>query len=141
MANKASAISIRSGYGIKPVEVDGITVATVLKFAVKKDSMLHAAYWTAFDMYDFKDSPKLYLQEQYDVCKNKSHVRLYCMAKSGQEWQLRDLYTKAQVLVREVEIAEFKGETYPEWYTKFLTRRYQQQYGFDQFSLGDDLPF
>lgn len=138
MANKASAISIVSGYGIKPVEVDGITVATVLKFAVKKNGLLHAAYWAAFDRYDFKDRPKLYLHEQ-EKCKNKSHIRLYCIAKSGQEWELRNLYTKAQILVREAEIAEFKGEGHPEWYIEFLNRTYPQQFGFDQASL--DLPF
>ena len=121
MANKASAISIVSGYGIKPVQVDGFTVAEILKFAVKKDSILHAAYWTAFNRHDFNDRPRLYLSEQ-DVCKNRSHIRLYCMAKSGQGFELMDIYREAQILVREAEIANLKGQDYPDWFWQFKKR-------------------
>ena len=136
MANKASAISIVSGYGIKPVQVDGITVATVLKFAVRKYDLLHIAYWAAFQMHDYNNRPGLYLHEQYHVCKKQSHVRLYCLAKSGQELDLMSIYKEAQVLVREAEIAQFQGKPMPEWYNMFWDR---EQFGFDQASL--DLPF
>jgi hypothetical protein len=124
-----------SGYGIKPVQVDGVTLATVLKFAVKKNSLLHMAYWAAFNMHDFNGRPTLYLHEQ-DVCKNKSNIRLYCMAKSGQELDLRTIYRRAQILVREAEIADFRGDARPEWVDMFWNSREQ----FVRF-IDDELPF
>lgn len=136
MANKASAISIRSGYGIKPVEVDGITVATVLKFAVRKNDLLHIAYWAAFQMHDYNNRPRLCLHEQHDACKNQFHVRLYCMAKSGQELDLWSIYKEAQVFVKEAEIAQFQGKPMPEWYNTFWNREQ-----FRSFPITDDLPF
>jgi hypothetical protein len=135
MANKASAISIVSGYGIKPVQVDGVTLATVLKFAVKKNSLLHMAYWAAFNMHDFNGRPKLYLQEQ-DVCKNKSNIRLYCMAQSSQGLDLWAIYDRAQILVREAEIANLKREASPEWVDMFWNSRER----FVRF-IDDELPF
>jgi hypothetical protein len=139
MSKNHGAISMVSGYGIKPVQVDGVTVATVLKFAVKKNSLLHRAYWAAFGMHDFGTRPKLYLQEQ-DVCKNKSNIRLYCLAKSGQDSELMGIYRQAQILVREAEIAEFKNQDMPAWYYMFWDAKYPNQFGLDQASL-DDLPF
>lgn len=118
MSNRVQAISVFSGYGIKPVQVDGITVATVLKFAVKKDSLLHMAYWTAFWMHDFNGRAQLRLQEQ-DVCKNKSNIRLYCIAKAGQELDLSAIYRRAQVLVREAEIANLQMAAPPEWVSMY----------------------
>jgi hypothetical protein len=139
MNNNHVATSIVSGYGIKPVQVDGVTVATVLKFAVKKNSLLHRAYWAAFSMHDFGTRPKLYLQEQ-DVCKNKSNIRLYCLAKSGQDSELMGIYRQAQILVREAEIAEFKNQDMPDWYYKFWDAKFPTNLSWDQASL-DDLPF
>jgi hypothetical protein len=124
-----------SGYGIKPVQVDGVTLATVLKFAVKKNSLLHMAYWAAFNMHDFNGRPKLYLHEQ-DVCKNKSNIRLYCMAKSNQELDLWAIYKRAQILVREAEIADIRGNARPEWVDMFWASREQ----FVRF-IDDELPF
>ena len=124
-----------SGYGIKPVQVDGVTLATVLKFAVKKNSLLHMAYWAAFNMHDFNGRPKLYLQEQ-DVCKNKSNIRLYCMAQSSQGLDLWAIYDRAQILVREAEIADFRGNARPEWVDMFWASREQ----FVRF-IDDELPF
>lgn len=132
MNNNHGAISVKSGYGIKPVQVDGVTVATVLKFAVKKNSLLHMAYWTAFWMHDFKDRPRLNLVEQ-DVCKNRFNIRLYCMAKSGQELDLSAIYKQAQVLVREAEIAQFNGEQMPEWVSMYWDVRHPK--------IEDELPF
>lgn len=140
MNNNHGAISVKSGYGIKPVQVDGVTVATILKFAVKKDSLLHIAYWAAFSMHDFGDRPKLYLLEQ-DVCKNRSNIRLYCFAKSGQELDLSAIYRQAQILVREAEIAGFKNEDMPAWYYMFWDAKYPTNLGWDQASLDDELPF
>jgi hypothetical protein len=136
MANKASATSIRSGYGIKPVEVDGVTVATVLKFAVRKNDLLHIAYWAAFQMHDYNNRPGLYLHEQHHVCKKQSLVRLYCLAKSGQELDLMSIYKEAQVFVREAEIAQFQGKPMPWWYNLFWDREQ-----FRPFPKTDDLPF
>jgi hypothetical protein len=124
-----------SGYGIKPVQVDGVTLATVLKFAVKKNSLLHMAYWAAFNMHDFNGRPKLYLQEQ-DVCKNKSNIRLYCMAQSSQGLDLWAIYDRAQILVREAEIANLKREASPEWVDMFWNSRER----FVRF-IDDELPF
>lgn len=135
MSKNHGAISMVSGYGIKPVQVDGVTLATVLKFAVKKNSLLHMAYWAAFNMHDFNGRPKLYLQEQ-DVCKNKSNIRLYCMAQSSQGLDLWAIYDRAQILVREAEIANLKREASPEWVDMFWNSRER----FVRF-IDDELPF
>lgn len=118
----AAATSIVSGYGIKPVCVDGHQVATVLKFAVKNNSPLHAAYWAAFGMHVFGDRPRLVLEEQ-NVCKNKAHIRLYCLAKAGSGEDLMSIYRQAQVLIREYEITELKMEPWPDWYQMFIQKR------------------
>lgn len=135
MSNRVQAISVNSGYGIKPVQVDGVTVATVLKFAVKKNSLLHIAYWAAFWMHDFGDRSKLTLLEQ-DVCKNKSNIRLYCMAKSGQELDLSAIYRKAQILVREAEIAQFQMQDRPAWVDMYWELRKAESW-----NDADELPF
>lgn len=135
MSNRVQAISVNSGYGIKPVQVDGVTVATVLKFAVKKDSLLHIAYWTAFWMHDFGGRPKLTLHEQ-NVCKNKSNIRLYCMAKSGQELDLSAIYRRAQILVREAEIADLQMQPRPEWVSMYWELRKAVSW-----NDADELPF
>jgi len=134
MSKNHEAISIRSGYGIKPVQVDGKTVATILKFAVKKDSLLHMAYWTAFWMHDFNGRPMLHLIEQ-DVCKNKSNIGLYCMALVGQQMDLSAIYRKAQILVREAEIAQLQGQLAPEWVTMYWDLKYPK------VETEDELPF
>jgi hypothetical protein len=131
----ATTTSIVSSYGIKPVVVDGRELATVLKFAVRRNSPLHAAYWAAFSMHDFQDRIRLVLQEQ-DVCKNRAHMRLYCMAMPGQGMDLRALYTEAQVLVREFEISQLKGQEWPEWYSMFMERTAAKAE-----PKSDDLPF
>jgi hypothetical protein len=131
----ATTTSIVSSYGIKSVCVDGQDLATVLKFAVKRNSPLHAAYWAAFSMHDFQDRVRLVLQEQ-DVCKNRAHMRLYCMARTGQGMDLRALYTEAQVLVREFEISQLKGQEWPEWYSMFMERTAAKAE-----PKSDDLPF
>jgi hypothetical protein len=136
MSNRVQAISINSNYGIKPVQVDGVTVATILKFAVKRNSLLHIAYWAAFWMHDFGSRPRLTLYEQ-DVCKNKSNIRLYCMALSGQQLDLSQIYRRAQVLVREAEIAELQGQMAPEWVSMFWELKNQALLFNDQ----DELPF
>lgn len=136
VGTQSRTTSVRSGYGIKSVEVDGITVATVLKFAVRKNDLLHIAYWAAFQMHDYNNRPGLYLHEQYHVCKKQSHVRLYCLAKSGQELDLMSIYKEAQVLVREAEIAQFQGKPMPEWYNMFWDREQ-----FRPFPMTDELPF
>jgi hypothetical protein len=44
------------------------------------------------------------------------------MAMPGQGMDLRALYTQAQVLVREFEISQLKGQEWPEWYSMFMER-------------------
>lgn len=118
MSKVVSPIMVQSQYGIKPVIVDSTIVATVLKFAVKKGSLLHIAYWTAFWMHDFGNRPRLSLVEQ-NGCKNKSNIRLYCMALSGQDMDLSQIYKRAQILVREAEIAQLQGQEQPEWVSMY----------------------
>lgn len=133
----AAATNIKSGYGIKPVCVDHTVVATVLKFAVKNNSPLHAAYCTAFGMHIFGDRPRLVLHEE-DVCKNKAHIRLYCLAKAGSGEDLMAIYRQAQILFREYEISELKMQPWPEWYQMFIHRLNSWD---TQSNMTDDLPF
>ncbi|NDD82946.1 hypothetical protein EB118_12765 [bacterium] len=138
MSKNHVATSFKSGYGIKPVQIDGVTVATVLKFAVKRHSLLHIAYWAAFDMHDFNGRPKLYLEQQ-EVCKNRSSIRLYCMAQFGQHLDLWAIYRRAQILVREAEIAELQGQPSPEWVNTYWEKNYPIR---EATGLADDdLPF
>lgn len=136
MSKVVSPIMVQSQYGIKPVIVDSMIVATVLKFAVKKNSLLHIAYWAAFWMHDFGSRPRLTLYEQH-VCKNKSNIRLYCMAMAGQQLDLSQIYRRAQVLVREAEIAQFQGQQQPEWVSMYWELKNQAHLFNDQ----DELPF
>jgi hypothetical protein len=101
MRTNSIATSIVSGYGIKPVVVDGQVLATVLKLQVKRNSFLHTAYKEVFQ----KAMKPLF--EDASVCKDSSMIRLYYMEKGAGSDLLR-LYREAQVRVRELEIAQLK---------------------------------
>jgi hypothetical protein len=86
-------------------------------------------------MHAFGDRPRLVLHEE-DVCKNKAHVRLYCLAKDGSGGDLMAIYRQAQILFREFEIAALKMQPWPTWYQMFLD--HQKPWATEET---DDLPF